>query len=73
MSYTLRVNGKNLNKLNGYPIRQVIYKGTSYPIINTPTEDPEDHILFTSPAAFTLQVATNCTYEGQLQYNTTGE
>lgn len=73
MSYTLRVNGKTLNTLNGCPIRQVIYQGVSYPLTNTPTAEPEGYILFSSPEPFTLQVTSSASYNGKLQYNTTGE
>ena len=73
MSYTLRVNGKTLSTLNGYPVRQVIHKGNTYPLNNVPSAKPEGYLLFSSPESFTLQVTSACKYDGQLQYNTSGE
>ena len=71
MSYTLRVNGKMLNTLNGCPIRQVIYQGVSYPLTNTPAEEPEGYLLFSSPYEFTLTFRGKT--DGVLEYNIGGE
>ena len=69
MAYTLNVNNKTLNGINNKPIRNLIYKGTTYEIWSG---EPEwnGYLTFSSEEPFDLQITTEAKYDGLLEFST---